>query len=90
MMTEYERAAEHDFSRLVAAAAAHGSGAAWKRLGYLAEILCPQERELIDAARRNVTTGYVRLDPAVSRRGRLLRRWGLWVNITIDAAAISA
>jgi predicted transcriptional regulator of viral defense system len=75
---------KHDFGRLVTIGRQSASGAAWKRLGYLAELLWPQERRLLDAARRHMTTGYARLDPTVRRRGKLLTRWRLWVNVDID------
>jgi predicted transcriptional regulator of viral defense system len=60
------------------------SGAAWKRLGYLAELLWPKETRLLDAARRHVTTGNARLDPTVRRPGKLVTRWRLFVNVDVD------
>ncbi|HNX20251.1 MAG TPA: type IV toxin-antitoxin system AbiEi family antitoxin [Acidobacteriota bacterium] len=69
---------------LLAEAAAAGSGAAWKRLGYLAERVWPNAA-VADAAARHATAGNVALDPAVRRRGTLLCRWRLWVNVPIEA-----
>ena len=59
------------------------TGAAWKRLGYLAEVLWPHEKSLIELAARRLSTGNARLDPALARRGRLRRKWRLWVNVTV-------
>jgi predicted transcriptional regulator of viral defense system len=66
-----------------------GRGAAFKRLGYLLEALVPDERGLIAHAREHRTAGIIKLDPAVRSRGRLNKRWGLWVNVSISNAQAS-
>lgn len=63
------------------------SGAAWKRLGYIAELLWPEESTLIPEIRKHLTAGNVRLDPNIPGRGKLVRRWRLWVNVPLTAAA---
>ena len=85
IMRGYGRSRERDFSKVIARARAASSGAVWKRLGYLAERVWPEEKDLIEEAGRRVTAGYVRLDPQVSRRGKLIRRWQLNVNVPIPA-----
>jgi predicted transcriptional regulator of viral defense system len=62
-----------------------GSGAGFKRLGWLAERLFPEERELIAACMANKTTGLVALDPAVKVPGHIVKRWGLRVNVDVGA-----
>jgi len=84
MMSAYGEAKERDFDKLIVTAKKHGSGAAWKRLGYLAEVLWPDETRLAEEARRRITKGNARLDPAIKRPGRLLRRWGILVNVTVS------
>ena len=84
MLHAYRESPKHDFERLVAIGRQAASGAAWKRLGYLAELLWPKETRLVDAARRHVTTGNARLDPAVRRPGKLVTRWRLLVNVDLD------
>lgn len=84
MMVAYAESNERDFDTLVATAKKHGSGAAWKRLGYMAEILWSGETAVTEEARRRVTRGYVRLDPTVARRGKFVRKWGLRVNVVIS------
>ena len=37
---------------------------------------------IVDAARRHMTTGYVRLDPGVRLHGKLAKRWRLWINVS--------
>jgi predicted transcriptional regulator of viral defense system len=59
-----------------------GNGAAAKRLGFLVESHWPSAVEVIDAAAEMKTAGAIKLDPAVRARGKLLKRWGLLVNIT--------
>jgi predicted transcriptional regulator of viral defense system len=76
---EHER---HDFARLLDVASEAASGAAWKRLGFVAERVWPGETTIVEAARRHMTTGYVRLDPGVRQRGRLAKRWRLWINVS--------
>lgn len=81
IMREYGRSRERDVTKLVATARTVASGAAWKRLGYLAECLWPAETALVEEARKHLSAGNIRLDPGVHRTGQLLRRWGLVVNV---------
>jgi predicted transcriptional regulator of viral defense system len=60
-----------------------GNGAAHKRLGFAAEQVWPEATALIDLAASGRSSGVIRLDPAVESRGRMNRRWGLWVNGTL-------
>lgn len=61
-----------------------GNGAAAKRAGYLAEQLWPSAHGLIDGALKLRSAGVVKLDPAISSRGRKSSRWGLWLNVSLD------
>lgn len=61
-----------------------GNGAAAKRVGYLAEQIWPSARDLVDGALGLRSTGVVKLDPAIARRGRKNSRWGLWLNVSLD------
>ena len=83
LLQAYGELPKHDFERLATVCRQVGSGAAWKRLGYLTELLWPAEMRLLDAARRHVTTGNARLDPSVRRAGRLVTRWRLAVNVNV-------
>jgi predicted transcriptional regulator of viral defense system len=67
-----------------------GSGAAAKRLGYLAENLWPVADTLIDGARASRSRGVVKLDPALARRGKMNSRWGLWINVSLGASGAHA
>jgi predicted transcriptional regulator of viral defense system len=87
IMREYATLPHHDFAKLAATVSAAGGGAAWKRLGYLSEILWQSEKALAEEARRRLSAGNARLDPAVARRGKLLRRWRLWINVDVTRGA---
>jgi predicted transcriptional regulator of viral defense system len=87
IFTTYRESKEFDAEKLIAQAREHGTGSAFKRLGFLAELLWPGEKAIIDLAHQHRTTGVIRLDPAVKSRGKMTKRWGLWANVTIDGAA---
>jgi predicted transcriptional regulator of viral defense system len=82
ILRAYGEHSRHDFKRLLDLASTVASGAAWKRLGFLAEHVWPQERAVAQAAVHHVTSGYVRFDPGIRDRGKLVKRWGLWANIS--------
>jgi predicted transcriptional regulator of viral defense system len=67
-----------DLTLLISYAERLGSGAVFKRLGYLLERFAPDERETIAACRSRLTTGNVKLD-ATSPAERLVTSWRLWV-----------
>lgn len=53
-----------------------GSGAIFKRLGYLAEM--EGNDGLADAARKHLTAGNAKLDPSIACP-KLVKRWRLWI-----------
>jgi len=75
-----------DVDRLKTELIANKSGAAFKRLGYLVETLWPQRSDLVRIVRPHLTAGVVRLDPKLPKRGRLNKRWLLWVNTTVPGS----
>jgi len=89
LLTEYWSRSGRDVRKLLAAMDEVASGAAWKRLGYLAERLFTGSTDLVVEASRHRSAGYTRLDPAVRGRGTLVRRWGLWVNVGVGHAGHS-
>jgi predicted transcriptional regulator of viral defense system len=83
MMKEYANHPEHDFKKLLNEAREADSGAVWKRLGYLTEILWPKEESIVSEASRKLTAGNIKLDPLVKARGKLVKRWGVWSNVDL-------
>jgi predicted transcriptional regulator of viral defense system len=90
ILRSYRSVKEWNPNRLIERVGEAGSGAAFKRLGYLAEIVLSAEPALVAAARTRLSAGIVKLDPAVAGRGRLTKRWGLWLNIRLDASPANA
>src|SRR5205085_4535800 len=82
ILRAYGEHQQSNFARLLDLARETASGAAWKRLGFLAERLWPTEAKIIAAARRHMTAGYVRLDPGNRQHGKLTKRWRLWINVS--------
>jgi predicted transcriptional regulator of viral defense system len=70
-----------DDSALLGYLARMGHRTVYKRLGYLAEALSLDVPEVVAACLVGKSSGLTTLDPAVKSRGRLLKRWNLWVNV---------
>lgn len=83
ILRAYRHLKEWNPDRLIERLDEIGSGAAFKRLGYLTETIFPDQPRLVDAAFARRTTGVVKLDPSVPRPGRLATRWRLWLNVPI-------
>lgn len=83
----YGESRRASFTKLIDVAKEAASGAAWKRLGYLAETLWPRETAVLDAARKHLTMGHAQLDPDVRHGGPLVTRWRLRVNVDLDEYA---
>lgn len=83
LVAAYRASANWNPAKLIRCLQSRGSGAAYKRLGLITEILFPDEAQLIATCHEHQTSGNVRLDPAIRTRGRLSKRWGLWVNVNL-------
>ena len=83
MLVTYGRSASFDATKLLVRLGDARRGGAYKRLGDLAEMHWPGQQAVIDAALAGRTKGIIRLDPAVDSRGRMNKRWGLWLNVPI-------
>jgi predicted transcriptional regulator of viral defense system len=73
----HARSPTYDAQLLIRYGEQFGSGAAFKRLGFLAETRL-KDATLAGACRARLTQGYAQLDPALPGR-RLYTRWRLWV-----------
>lgn len=83
ILISYRDNAHFDIAKLLVRLDEVGNGAAYKRMGFLAEALWPDATAVLDAARVRRTKGIIRLDPSVKSRGRMSKRWGLWINVTV-------
>jgi predicted transcriptional regulator of viral defense system len=55
-----------------------GNGTVFKRMGLLAELYAPSDKELINACRSQLSQGNSKLDPDLPSK-QLVTRWKLWV-----------
>ncbi|HLG14991.1 MAG TPA: type IV toxin-antitoxin system AbiEi family antitoxin domain-containing protein [Blastocatellia bacterium] len=78
VLQSYLASDEKDVDVLVTYTDRLKNGAAVKRLGYLLERLAPSEERLIEACKKRLTKGNIKLDPALSA-ARLVTAWRLWV-----------
>jgi predicted transcriptional regulator of viral defense system len=69
--------------KLIEYATRVGNRTVFKRLGFLAETMALDAPKLVEACRRNISSGVSALDPAVRRQGRIVTRWNLRVNVAI-------
>ncbi len=60
-----------------------GNRTVFKRLGLLIERLGIDAPQTLSFCLRNVSKGYSLLDPSGPRKGRLVRRWNLRLNVQV-------
>lgn len=84
ILRTYRESKKWNPNRLIERLEEIGSGAAFKRLGYLAETVLNADPHLVNAALARRTSGVVKLDPAIAERGRINTRWGLSVNVPLE------
>ncbi len=64
-----------------------GNRTVFKRLGYLTELIAPEQTSLLDTYRDNISSGVTLLDPGRPAEGEIDRRWGLRINTPVQVAA---
>lgn len=74
----YLKSTSKDLQLLVSFAERLGSGAVYKRLGFLLERFVPDEKAVIEMCRARISAGNTKLDPSLPAE-RLVTRWRLWV-----------
>ena len=70
-----------------------GGGAVIKRLGYLVESLqvpIPLRQERLRQWQQRLSSGIADLEPGAGRRGSIVTRWRLRVNVTLPVSGITA
>ena len=78
MFTNYMRSENKNLEMLIEYSERLGNGAVFKRLGFLLELITPDETRIIDQCRSRLTTGNAKLDPNINN-AKLITRWRLWV-----------
>jgi len=84
VLAAYLESEHRDDARLLEYAEKIETRVVFKRLGYLVEALGVSAPELIEACREKQSSGLSSLDPAVSSKGRILKRWNLRVNAHVS------
>jgi predicted transcriptional regulator of viral defense system len=75
---------ERTDATLVEYARRHGNRTVYKRLGYLVEASGLDAPTVLEACRTNMSAGLSALDPSGPDGGRILKRWNLRLNVTLD------
>ncbi|MGD0085188.1 MAG: hypothetical protein ABSD78_18640 [Acidimicrobiales bacterium] len=83
VVTEYLSSEHRDDDLLVEYGDRVGHRSIFKRLGWMLE-LRGIDGPLFDACLARRSAGIVKLDPTVDTPGRIVRRWGLRVNVALD------
>ena len=83
VLHEYFASDHRNDSLLVGYGDRLGNRAVFKRLGLLIEHLGVDAPELLPACLERRSSGLVALDPSVDTKGRIVRRWGIRVNVTL-------
>lgn len=58
-----------------------GNRVVFKRLGFIAERVCPKQTDLIQTCEKNQSKGLSYFDPTGPKKGRIISKWNLRVNI---------
>lgn len=74
---------ELDFCEVVSLSKKIGNSAALKRLGYISERLNITQLKRL-TSHLKVASGYSLLDRSVTRKGKIVERWGIIANASID------
>jgi predicted transcriptional regulator of viral defense system len=72
-----------DLDKLLHYAEKYGKGVVFKRLGFCAEHFEKAPSAWLERCRANVSAGLSLLDPSGPKRGRIVSRWGLRINIPV-------
>lgn len=81
ILNTYMASDVRDESKLLEYARRIGNRAVFKRLGYLLETLGVLAPNVIDVCAKEKSSGVALLDPTVPRKGQILRRWNLQINV---------
>lgn len=87
VLRNYFEGTSRNDDELAGYAATLGSGAVFKRLGYLLETLGIGSPKLAELCAKEMSTGISLLDPSAKPTGAIVKRWGLRVNLKLVAEA---
>lgn len=79
ILSEYKQKKEGDTTALLNLLDKIGNGASWKRLGFIAEKK-NWDKKIVEKCKKNISSGFIRLDPSIKEKGSPSKDWGLWLN----------
>jgi predicted transcriptional regulator of viral defense system len=84
IMGEYFRQNTRNDEELLSCLEKNKNRAAYKRLGFLVEALKVNSQIIVETCRARMSKGYSMLDTTIKSKEKVLRRWNLWLNVTIE------
>jgi predicted transcriptional regulator of viral defense system len=84
MLDAYFQSEHRDDAKIIEYADRLGNRTTLKRLGFLLETLEINAPNLVIECHKRVSAGLAKLDPTVTTFGRIVKRWGLRVNVTVQ------
>ncbi len=84
ILGEYFRQDTRNDEELLSCLGRNGNRAAYKRLGYLVEALKVDSPMIIETCKARMSKGYSMLDTTIKSKDKVLRRWNLWLNVTVE------
>ncbi len=82
----YWKSTHADPVRLLEYAERYAKGVVFKRLGFTAETFAAPSQDWLERCRAGMSKGVSLLDPGGPKRGRIVTRWRLRINLPIDNA----
>lgn len=80
----YFNSKHRDLDKLFEYAERFGRGVVFKRLGFCAEQFAKAPPEWLERCRDHVSAGLSLLDPGGPKRGKIVSRWGLRINMPVE------
>ena len=78
MFKNYLKSENKNMDMLIDYSMRFGNGAVFKRLGFLLERFSPDEKDIIEKCKSQLTKGNTKLDPKLGA-DKLVTRWKLWI-----------
>lgn len=85
MLATYRGSEQFNASKLLARMAELDKGAGYKRLGFIYEQLFGPDDVIVPQCLDRRSAGVIKLDPGIGARGKINKRWGLSVNVQVEA-----
>jgi predicted transcriptional regulator of viral defense system len=84
MLDAYFQSEYRNDDKIIEYADRLGNRTTLKRLGFLLETLKIDAPKLLSECLNRVSSGLTKLDPTVNSLGRIVKRWGLRVNVAVE------